>query len=173
MKWIIGAVAVIAALIAIVVVVGMSLPQNHTAARTARLSQPPERVWEMVTNVAAYPEWRRGVTAVEQLPPHDDNMMWRETSGGDKLTFEAVTSDRPSHFVARISDRGLPFGGSWDYRIVPDGGGSRLTITENGEVYNPVFRFVSRYIMGHTSTIDKYLTDIATKLGDTYTPSPG
>lgn len=56
--------------------------------------------------------------------------------------------------------------------IVPDGSGSRLTITENGEIYNPVFRFVSRYVIGQTSTIDKYLTDLAPRLGESYNSSP-
>jgi len=71
--------------------------------------------------------------------------------------------------VAHIADKGLPFGGSWDYRIEPVGAGSRITITENGEVYNPIFRFVSKYFMGHTATIDKYLTALAKRTGDQYT----
>ena len=33
-------------------------------------------------------------------------------------------------------------------------------ITENGEVYNPLFRFMSRFVFGHTATIDKYLEDL-------------
>ena len=44
--------------------------------------------------------------------------------------------------------------------LAADGGGTRLTITEDGEVYNPLFRFVSRFIMGHTSSIDRYLADV-------------
>jgi hypothetical protein len=40
-----------------------------------------------------------------------------------------------------------------------------LSITENGEVYNPAFRFVSRYIMGHAATVDAYLKAVAPKLG--------
>jgi hypothetical protein len=39
--------------------------------------------------------------------------------------------------------------------------GTELTITENGEVYNPLFRFVSRFIMGHAATIEKYQRDVA------------
>lgn len=72
--------------------------------------------------------------------------------GSYKLSFEATTSEPPSHLVTLITDKGIPFGGSWDYRIVPDGAGSRITITENGEVYNPTFRFMSKYVMGHTAT---------------------
>jgi len=31
-------------------------------------------------------------------------------------------------------------------------------------VYNPLFRFVSRFIMGHTATIEKYQRDLAGRL---------
>jgi hypothetical protein len=72
--------------------------------------------------------------------------------------------------VTHITDKALPFGGSWDYRLEPAGNDTRVTITENGEVYNPVFRFVSRFLMGHTATIDKYLTALAGKTGGTYVP---
>ena len=72
--------------------------------------------------------------------------------------------------MTHIADKELPFGGTWDYRLEPAGTGSRITITENGEVYNPIFRFVSRYFMGHTATIDKYLTALARRTGDTYRP---
>jgi hypothetical protein len=33
----------------------------------------------------------------------------------------------------------------------------RRIVGENGEIYNPFFRFVSRYIVGHHRTIDGYL----------------
>ena len=67
--------------------------------------------------------------------------------------------------TSRIADAKLPFGGSWTYEIAP--GVTRdlttLRITENGEVYNPVFRFVSKFVMGHSATIDKYLAAVATR----------
>src|SRR6185295_6561716 len=98
--------------------------------------------------VDRYPTWRKDVTSVERI--EGPALSWREISGSDRITYESGASERRGHFVARIVDKGLPFGGSWDYRIQPDGTGSKLTITENGEVYNPIFRFVSRYVMGHT-----------------------
>ena len=38
-------------------------------------------------------------------------------------------------------------------------------ITEDGEVYHPLYRFMSRFVFGHTTTIDRYLTDLGRKLG--------
>lgn len=169
MKWLLLIVGALAAIVVAVTLAGMSLPQNHTATRSAHLSAPPEKVWSIITDVAAYPSWRSDVDKVEILSADPGRIAWREISEkGNKLAYEATTAQPPSHLVTRITDTGIPFGGSWDYRIAPDGAGSRITITENGEVYNPIFRFVSRFVMGHTATLDKYLTSLSAHTGDTY-----
>jgi hypothetical protein len=62
--------------------------------------------------------------------------------------------------VARITDKNIPFGGSWTYDLEPSGEGTKLTITENGEVYSPAFRFMSKYLFGHTKTIVTYLNQL-------------
>jgi hypothetical protein len=62
--------------------------------------------------------------------------------------------------VTRIADKTLTFGGAWTYELSPQGGGTRLVITEHGEVYNPLFRFMSRFVFGHTATLDRYLADL-------------
>jgi uncharacterized membrane protein len=164
MRWLLAVVAVLVVLVGAVALIGMSLPQNHTASRSVHLDIPPDSLWDLVTDVDRYPSWRRDVDTVQRI--EGARLAWREVSGGDRMTYEAEAFEKPSHFVSRITDKGLPFGGSWDYRIEPDGTGSKLTITENGEVYNPIFRFVSRYVMGHTATMDKYLAALAAKTGD-------
>ncbi len=172
MRWMFGFVAVLAAVSIGVVVAGMSLPQNHVASRTAHLSAPPEKVWSVISNASDFPAWRTNIDSVA-MRKTGGTPSWREISKGQGMTYEAVVFQPPTHMVTRIADKGLPFGGSWDYRLAPEGTGTRLTITENGEVYNPIFRFVSRFIMGHTATIDRYLGDLARKTGDSYKPVSG
>lgn len=170
LKWLGIVIVAILVIGGAVFIAGSAMPQNHTASRTARLSEPPERVWAVITDIPAFPSWRKDVAVVEQLPPRDGKTAWKEVSGKlNALTFEVVTAEPPRHLVTRIADKGLPFGGSWDYVIVPDSTGSRITITENGEIYNPIFRVVSR-VIGYTATIDAYLEALAAKLGDKYTP---
>jgi len=60
--------------------------------------------------------------------------------------------------------------GSWEYVFAPAAGGTVLTITEKGEVSNPLFRFMSRYIFGQTATIDTYLKSLAKHFGEAGTP---
>jgi hypothetical protein len=79
------------------------------------------------------------------------------------LYFERM--EPPSLLVSRIADPSLPFGGTWTYRIQPAAGGSAVTITEDGEVYNPFFRFMSRFVFGHTATLDEFLKNLQSRAG--------
>jgi len=154
---------VLVGLVLLIVLVGYALPVAHVATREAQLAAPPERVFAALREVEKFPAWRSDVKAVELLaagPP----VRWRERGDND-ITFEMESVDAPRRMVTRIVDRSLPFGGSWTYELSPQqGGGTRLVITENGEVYNPLFRFVSRFVMGHTATIDKYIADLTRHL---------
>ena len=62
--------------------------------------------------------------------------------------------------VVKIVDDKLPFGGSWLYEIDEVNGKTIIRITENGEVYNPFYRFVSRFIIRHNASIEQYLTNL-------------
>lgn len=159
---------VVVVLVGAVVLTGALLPKRHVATRSVHLRLSPEKVWAFITDVDRYASWRPGVTKTERLPDAGGHLCWREYDRHGKMTYEVTESDAPSRWVTRIAQPGAPFGGTWTYVLasVADGG-TTLTITEDGEVYNPVFRFVSRFVMGHTVTLDKYLTALGAALGET------
>lgn len=163
-RLLLAAVLVVLVIAAVAAGVGATLPQGHSASRDLTVDETPERVFEVVTDVARYPEWRSNVTRVEMLGPAP--VRWREHDGTDTITFEVVESSAPSRWRVRIADPDLPFGGTWTYVIDAGPAGTRLTITEDGEVYNPVFRFVSRFIIGHSASIETYLRDLRRRLGE-------
>ena len=68
--------------------------------------------------------------------------------------------------VTRIRDTDLGYAGQWTYLFTAENGGTRVTIREDGEVSNVLFRFMSRYVFGHTATIDSYLTSLAKHFGE-------
>lgn len=132
MKLVLIVLGSLVALVVLIVVIGALLPKAHTASRSALVAKSPAAVYAFAHQRAA----------------------------GDK-TYEIVEDQPPRRLVTRIADKTLPYGGSWTIDLSPEGSGTRITITENGEVYNPLFRFVSRFVIGHTATIDKYLADLA------------
>ena len=150
---------VLGAIVFVVVLVGYMLPVAHIASRDTTLPQPPDRVFAALADVERYPSWRSDVTSVEVLS-ETPTKRWREHGDDGQITFERTQSHPPARLVSRIADTGLPFGGTWTYELTPEGAGTRLSITERGEVYSPLFRFMSRFIFGHTATIEKFLADL-------------
>jgi hypothetical protein len=165
--------ALLSGLIVLVVVIGYALPQQHVAARAISLRQKPAAVFALISNFKDGSSWRAGLQQVELLPDRDGHMRFREHGKNGLLTMEVVESNPPQRMVTRIDDKGLPFGGVWIFEVSPIADGSRLNITERGEVYNPVFRFVSRFILGYTSTLDTYLKSVARKFGESAAPVDG
>lgn len=164
MKWLFIGVLALAAIGALAALVGTRLPRDHAASRHARLPAPPEVVWRAITNIEGFPSWRTDVKTVERLAPREGRQVWSENGGSDRMTLATERSEPPRLLVVRI-DPGLPFGGTWTYEVLPAPEGSTLTITENGEIYNPLFRFMARYIFGYEGTIDTYMAALEKHLG--------
>jgi hypothetical protein len=154
MKWLIYGGLAVVIIPAIVVLIGAALPKEHVASRKMVLKASPPDVFALIAGPS---DWR----GVQYELLADNPLKWRETDSNGAITYERVETVDPARIVNRIADPKLPFGGRWTYEIAPSGTGTELTITENGEVYNPLFRFVSRFIMGHTATIEKYQRDLA------------
>ncbi len=157
--------AVILLAVAVVVGVGSSLPVKHVASVRAEYGVSPAEVYQAISDHARHPDWRPSVDRIEELPPRDGRPAWQEIASSGPLPMELVESDPPRRMVTRILSEGMPFGGTWTYELTPVAAGTQLTITEMGEVYSPVFRFVSRFIMGHYGTATTYLQDLGRKFG--------
>jgi hypothetical protein len=156
-----------------VVLVGFLLPQQHVAARAITLHRKPGDVFQLISDFKAAPSWRSDVQEVEFHPPVDGHICYREKGTNGVLTLEIVESNPPSRMVTRIADKGLPFGGIWIFDISPTPEGCRLNITERGEIYNPMFRFVSRFLVGYPRTLDSYLRNVGRKFKENSVPGDG
>ena len=138
MKWILIALVVVAAVVTVIAAIGARLPRDHVASRSLALRRPAEEVWLAIMQA----------TAASGVP------------------VDVVESDPPRRQVTRIKDTEKMFGGTWTITVTPSPTGSTLTITEAGWVGNPIFRFVSHYVMGHHATMDGMLKDVAKKFGE-------
>lgn len=150
----------------LITLVGWLLPKAHQVTREAQFRESPETLWKAVTDLDAMPKWRQGLKSVKHLPDRNGLPSWVETSASGTIPFETVVSQPPVKLVVRIADPRLPFGGTWTYEIVPVAAGSSLRIREDGEIYNPVFRFLSRFVLGYSGTLDAYLKSLARKFGE-------
>lgn len=166
MKWFLMVIIGIAALTALIAIAGSLIPKGHTATRSTVIGIPPDVLWQALTDCSAFPQWRSDVKAVEILPDRDGHKVWREDGKNGKITLETIESIPPRRLVLKIADPDLPFGGTWTYLIESSATGSRITITEDGEIYNPIFRFMGRIFFSQTATIESYLTSLGKKFGE-------
>lgn len=166
MKWILWIFIALAGVLMLITLIGWLLPKAHSVSREAQFPEPPEAIWKAITDIEAMPAWRPGLKSVKHLPDKNGLPSWVETSASGTIPFETVVSQPPSKLIVRIADHRLPFGGTWTYEITPVAAGSSLRIREDGEVYNPVFRFLSRFVFGYSGTIDAYLKSLERKLAE-------
>ena len=134
--WLIAALVLLAV---VVFVAGSALPQDHAASRTRTFKATPEAVWAAINDPAITPKGSPTTETTESVPP--------------RLLVRRVVGESA-------------FAGSWTFEIAPAPAGSTLTITENASVFNPVFRFVSRFVMGQYRSIDAYLSALAARFPD-------
>jgi hypothetical protein len=166
MKWVLWIVVALAGILILVTLVGWLLPKKHSVTREAPFHQPPEVVWKTITDIEAMPSWRQGLKSVRRLPDEKGLPAWVETLDTGAVPLETLVSQPPTKLVVGIADPKLPFGGTWTYEITPLPEGSSLRIREDGEIYNPVFRFLARFVFGYSGTIETYLKSMAKKFGE-------
>lgn len=138
------AIYIVVALIAVVGVIGLIgffLPVGHEASRSAEFNKPPDVVWALIADPNSYSGW------------------W----SGAQVKTAVVESVPPKKLVTKIVGE-TQFGGTWTWEITPTSNGSRMTITERGEIYNVVFRTLAKYVFGYTSTMDSFLEAAKKKL---------
>lgn len=157
MKWILVSALTIAAIVAVAALIGSRLPRSHHASREQTLAASPEAIWTAITDVEAFPSWRKDVKNAHRLPDRDGRPVWVEEGRSGRMTLAVERMEAPRLLVVSIADPDLPFGGTWTYEITPVADGARLRITEDGEVYNPLFRFMARFIFGYEGTIASYV----------------
>lgn len=157
MKWVLIILGLLALAVLVIYIVGRTLPVKHTASLQFSVAATPYKIWQRLTDFSAYPSWRPAVKSITVRSTTE----WTEVSGhNDSLPLAIVASEPPNRLATQIQGKGLPYGGGWEFRLQPKGDSTLVTITENGEVYNPIFRFVSKFIMGHEATLKTYAADL-------------
>ncbi|MBI3714693.1 MAG: SRPBCC family protein [Betaproteobacteria bacterium] len=159
------AVAILILLIVVVVAVGLLLPQSHVLSRAITLKQKREAVYAVVSDLKNAASWRKDLQSVEVVTTANGETLYREKSAHGELRYRILATEPPTKFVTEIADKSA-FGGTWTIELSEAGEGTRIVITERGEVYNPVFRFMARFVFGHHKTMEAYLRDLAAKFSE-------
>jgi hypothetical protein len=140
-RWVIGIGVSLIVIVGVIALIGFFLPVDHEASRSAEIPRPPDTVFALFSEPNNYRSWWPGAS----------------------VKSEVVESRPPNRIVTRVVGE-TQFGGTWTIDIVPTSSGSRVTITEHGEIYNVVFRALSKFVFGYSSTMASCLAAAAKQL---------
>ncbi len=165
--WILAGVGIVAAILALIALYGLTLPKGHQIARTIAIKQPIEIVWQTITDFPNVPSWNGNVAKMEKLPDQNGHEVWRESyKNGYGLTLATTEATPPTRLVRTIADVGGPFTGRWEFVLTAVEGGCRVTITEFGDVGNPYFRVMAKWFMKPEAHLELYLAALAVKFNE-------
>ena len=160
----------LAAIVAVVFAIGLTLPRNHRATSRVTLEKPPEAIWAIIRDPASLVGTWSELKSARRTTDGQGREIWEQNAGGFDMRLIVERSQPPRRLMTRIdADANAAFGGTWTYELAPSGGNTTLTITEDGYVGNPLFR-VMMAVMGKYRTIDGYLKAVAEKLEEVATP---
>ncbi|HUF11571.1 MAG TPA: SRPBCC family protein [Longimicrobiales bacterium] len=106
MKILVRIVFALAILAAVILLVGLLLPEEHTAAVEARYRATPDEIYAIVADVEAAPAWRGDLQRVDVLSREGEPLTWREVSDRGTLTFVREVDQPGRRIVTRIVDEG-------------------------------------------------------------------
>lgn len=158
LRWMLASLVVVAAAASAVYGTGLLLPRTHVARLEGVVPRRPDEVAATIRDVRAYPRWRHGVR-VEDVVQGPGGTTYVEATD-ERIAYRLTEPVPGREFVATITDLTLPFGGRWTITLTPDGAGTLVRIREDGTVGDPIYRFVARFVFGHTSSLDRYLRDL-------------
>ncbi|HEX6717439.1 MAG TPA: SRPBCC family protein [Pyrinomonadaceae bacterium] len=161
-----GVIAALVLLVGIVALIGSRLPKAHVASRSIFLHKSPPDVYAVVRDFKSAPKWRADVKQIEVDAQPNGPVYFKEVGKNGTVNYELVEDVPAQRMVTRIRDTDLGYSGQWTYVFASENGGTRLTIREDGEVSNVLFRFMSRYVFGQTATLDSYLSSLAKHFGE-------
>ena len=167
---IVGLIVAVILLAGVAALIGSRLSKSHIVTRSIFLRQSPQNVYDVIRDFSSAPAWRSDVKRVDVQTRPDGKIHLREEGKNGTVNYELAEDVPGKRMMTRILDTDLGYSGKWTYVFALENGGARVTIIEDGEVSNTLFRFMSRYVFGHTATLDAYLSALARRFGEDTTP---
>ena len=153
--------------------VGTSIPIWHSTKCGADVAAPAAALFAAIADDGSSASWRPELQSVTLVSGSGPTSVWREKyKSGQVLTLQTSSQSFGSieQVVRTIPfDPGLGFDGIWVFDVGKSGqqhGQTRVAINEEGHIYNPVFRFLTKYVFGYEGSIRSYLSDLGAKFGE-------
>ena len=157
-----GLVVLLVLAAAVLYLAGSRMPREHRSVVSIILKAGRTAVWTAITDYAAMPAWWPAVKAVRTENLSDGTeLTWNKDGHGKEIPFRTGESRMNEKLVRLIAQDDLPFGGTWTFELTDaPGGGTRLTLTEDGFINPAIFRAVAAWFIGLDATQKDFIANL-------------
>jgi uncharacterized protein YndB with AHSA1/START domain len=150
-------------------IAGSRMPREHRSQLTGTFPADRPTVWRAITDYDAMPQWWAAVKSVRTERLTDGTVItWNKDSHGNEIPFKTAEMSLQLKLVRAIVPTDQPFGGTWTFELADaPGGGTTLTLTEDGWIQPPIFRAVAKWIVGLDSTQRDFMASLGKHLAGT------
>lgn len=167
-----GGLATVAALVAtplltvaLLAGLGALLPRQQGATVTRLFREPPEVLWQLLSDVDNQPTWRRSLTRVERLPDQGGRPAWLEFRGEAAEPVRLAVARAPQQLVTeRVPEGAGPADARWVWEVAEVEEGSRLSLTRQVIVDSPLARAIGFVFQAPRREAEQVLADMAVRL---------
>ena len=149
--------------LAAMTLIGWLMPSRYGVSQSFLLPVPVADVWAILDDYPGQTAWRRDLIAVDRLPDEGSTEVWRERFERSATRSWTVEARSPAWLVRQSDLEGGAIQRRWEFALEPvvSPSNTRITLTERGEIRNPLRRFVIRFIIGRSRTLKNLLSDLA------------
>jgi uncharacterized protein YndB with AHSA1/START domain len=175
MMWRVGKYILMAVAVTALALVGVMafMRRDHKVELVAMYpNSPPAAIWRLLTDHAAEPQWLPAFGAVVRQADLGGHEVWTHTSPDQVFSFTVMTvSAIPEQRYERLllrerQPRHQSWDGRWIYELEPNGGGTRLRVTEYGWTDGVPFFLMQRVVANPDAFLKFYVSRIGQVLND-------
>lgn len=149
MKWLKRVVVAVVGLVALLLVIGLLLPSGFKVQRSVQVAAPPAKVYPLIADPRQWKNWsvwnQRDPAMQMQYSGADSGAgakwSWQsKTEGNGEMEFTSAIPNERIVYALSFPDMGMTSRG--ELQLVPDGAGTRITWTNEGDMGgNPINRY--------------------------------
>lgn len=138
---------------------GHSKPVGHTASGSELIHALPEEVFALEADIKKRPEWLELVKEVRDYKENEDGTAsWLEVwNDGNEFDMKLSAIVPNKMLRLEIQDRNEVFNGSWTLEFEAVDGGTKVTITEQGNIPNAFVRGMFHVVASPDDTLKQHL----------------
>lgn len=167
MRWLLTGIGVLLGGVVLLGAIGYAMPNAHVTQVRADYAATPAEVYAVLANVEGWPEWHPSVDSLAPLEGQPEEPAWRIVGPDGTMDIVVASVQPPTRLVTRV-DGGM-FVGRWTYQVDSRPRGSRVTVTEEARIDNPVIRGLT-VLWSQAATMERMLRALGDHLGERITP---